>query len=349
MVPEARTVDGFEQQIGTNHLGHFALTNLLLPHITGRVVTVSYHLHAGGALNLDDLNWQSRPYRSSQAYADSKLANVLFTLELQRRLTAAGSSVRALAVRGHDTTNLFGHATGLSAALIRFLGRIVMQDAEHGARSTLFAATTDIPGGSFVWPGGLAHMRGHPEIATPSRGAEDPRWPAVSGICRLASRPSTRLAGSPSRRDPLRRSPAVRGACCVGRDAYDVVVAGLDREGPGAAGIRGHLCADRVVAPKLHGRTCLVAYARECDFRGRRRGLTSARSLAMTRGNGRWPRVLLASRRRWGTGLEAALPPTASVRRWLRYRLWQPRRYLHTVPGASSGTVGQAKSSNRAT
>jgi NAD(P)-dependent dehydrogenase (short-subunit alcohol dehydrogenase family) len=171
MVPKGRTTDGFERQIGTNHLGHFALTNLLLPHITDRVVTVSSHLQAAGRLDLSDLNWNSRPYRSSQAYSDSKLANMLFTLELQHRLTAAGSNVRALVVHpGMTRTNLFGHATGVQATLIGLLGRFVMQDPEDGARSTLFAATTDIPGGSLVWPDGLGHMRGYPEIATEVRG-----------------------------------------------------------------------------------------------------------------------------------------------------------------------------------
>ena len=174
MVPEGRTADGFERQIGTNHLGHFALTNLLLPHITDRVVTVSSHLSARGRLDLSDLNWQSRPYNSSQAYSDSKLANLLFTLELQRRLTAGGSSVRALAVHpGLTRTNLFGHATGMQATLIGYLGRLVMQDPEHGALATLFAAASDIPGASFVWPGGLGHMRGAPEIGTVSRAAQD--------------------------------------------------------------------------------------------------------------------------------------------------------------------------------
>jgi NAD(P)-dependent dehydrogenase (short-subunit alcohol dehydrogenase family) len=174
LVPEGRTHDGFEQQIGTNHLGHFVLTNLLLPHITGRIVTVSSHLHADGRLDLDDLNWQNRPYRSSQAYSDSKLANILFTLELQRRLTAAGSSVRAVAVHpGMTRTNLFGHATGIQATLINALGRILLQDPHDGALSTLFAATENIPGGSYVVPGGLGHMRGSPEIASVSPAAQD--------------------------------------------------------------------------------------------------------------------------------------------------------------------------------
>ena len=174
MVPEGRTVDGFELHFGTNHLGHFALTNLLLQHVTDCVVTVSSHLHAAGRLDLQDLRWDSRRYRPGQAYSDSKLANILFTLELERRLTTAGSSVRALAVHpGMTRSNLFGHATGVQATLINVLARLALQDPDQGARSTLFAATADIPGGSFVQPGGFAHMRGSPEIATPSRGAQD--------------------------------------------------------------------------------------------------------------------------------------------------------------------------------
>jgi NAD(P)-dependent dehydrogenase (short-subunit alcohol dehydrogenase family) len=173
LVPEARTHDGFERQIGTNHLGHFALTSLLLPSITDRVVTVSSNAHERGRLDLTDVNWRTRPYRSSQAYSDSKLANLLFTFELQRRLSEAGSSVRALAVHpGMVRTNLFGHRP-VQAAVFGFLGRFVMQDPEHGARSTLFAATQDIPGGSFVEPGGFAHLRGSPGIAKASPLAYD--------------------------------------------------------------------------------------------------------------------------------------------------------------------------------
>jgi NAD(P)-dependent dehydrogenase (short-subunit alcohol dehydrogenase family) len=173
LVPEGRTADGFERQIGTNHLGHFALTNLLLPYVTDRIVTVSSNAHARGRLDLDDLNWQARPYRTSQAYSDSKLANLLFTFELQRRLTAGRSSVRALAVHpGMVRTNLFGHRP-VQAAIIGFVGRFVMQDPEQGARSTLFAATHDIAGGSFVEPGGFAHLRGSPDLATASPSAYD--------------------------------------------------------------------------------------------------------------------------------------------------------------------------------
>lgn len=174
MVPEGRTVDGFERQIGTNHLGAFALTNLLLPSITDRVITVSSNAHARGHLDLDDLHWQRRPYDGDQAYSDSKLANVLFSLELQRRLAAAGRTVRAIAVHpGMVRTNLFGHATGVQATLINVLGRVLMQDPEHGARATLFAATGDVAGGSFVQPGGFAHLRGAPEVGRASRSAYD--------------------------------------------------------------------------------------------------------------------------------------------------------------------------------
>jgi len=173
LVAAARTSDGFERQIGTNHLGHFALTNLLLPHITNRVVTVSSNAHARGRLDLDDLNWQTRPYRTSQAYSDSKLANLLFTFELQRRLSASGSSVRALAVHpGMVRTNLFGHRP-VQAAIIGFVGRFLMQDPDHGARTSLFAATQDIPGGSFVEPGGFGHLRGSPVLSKAASPAYD--------------------------------------------------------------------------------------------------------------------------------------------------------------------------------
>ena len=84
MVPAGRTADGFELQIGTNHLGHFALTNLLLPQITGRIVTVTSDLHKIGKIKVNDLNWENRTYKPLGAYCQSKLANVLFTLELQR-------------------------------------------------------------------------------------------------------------------------------------------------------------------------------------------------------------------------------------------------------------------------
>jgi NAD(P)-dependent dehydrogenase (short-subunit alcohol dehydrogenase family) len=174
LVPEGRTDDGFELQIGTNHLGHFALTNLLLPYITGRVVTISSPLHARGHLDVDDLNWERRTYNASRAYADSKQANVLFTLELQRRLDAEGSRVRAVSAHpGIARTNLGAHLSGFRGALAGIATRVMAQDAEHGALPTLYAATQDIPGNTFVGPNGLAHLRGYPEVVQPSRASQD--------------------------------------------------------------------------------------------------------------------------------------------------------------------------------
>src|SRR5215207_5133070 len=109
-VPEQRTADGFEMQIGTNHLGHFALTNLLLPRVKDRVVTVASGAHRMGRIDLDDLNWERRGYDRWRAYGQSKLANLLFTLELQRRVDESGSDVRAVAAHpGWSATNLQSH------------------------------------------------------------------------------------------------------------------------------------------------------------------------------------------------------------------------------------------------
>jgi NAD(P)-dependent dehydrogenase (short-subunit alcohol dehydrogenase family) len=150
----ALTADGFERHISTNHLGHFALTNLLLPKLTDRVVSVSSMAHWPGRISLDDLNWKTRRYRPWLAYSQSKLANLLFTSELQRRLVAAGSSLRALAAHpGYSHTNLQG-ATGrqLSDALMSAATRVFATDADFGARQTLYAASQDLPGNTFVGP-----------------------------------------------------------------------------------------------------------------------------------------------------------------------------------------------------
>jgi NAD(P)-dependent dehydrogenase (short-subunit alcohol dehydrogenase family) len=152
--PYALTVDGFESQIGTNHLGHFALTNLLLPKLTDRVVTVSSMAHWPGRINFDDLNWKNRRYSSWLAYSQSKLANLLFTSELQRRLDAAGSPLRSLAAHpGYSHTNLQG-ASGrkLGDALMTAATRVVATTADYGARQTLYAASQDLPGDTFVGP-----------------------------------------------------------------------------------------------------------------------------------------------------------------------------------------------------
>jgi NAD(P)-dependent dehydrogenase (short-subunit alcohol dehydrogenase family) len=173
--PERRTKDGFELQIGTNHLGHFALTNLLLPRIADRVVTVSSGAHRIGQLRLDDLNWRERRYQRWGAYGQSKLANLLFTLELQRRLARAGSAVRALAAHpGYAATNL-QQRTGsrVQNAIMAITNRLIAQSDEMGALPTLYAATQDLPGGSYVGPDGFQEQRGHPTLVGRSRAASD--------------------------------------------------------------------------------------------------------------------------------------------------------------------------------
>jgi NAD(P)-dependent dehydrogenase (short-subunit alcohol dehydrogenase family) len=173
--PQRRTRDGFELQFGTNHLGHFALTNLLLPKVTDRVVTVSSNAHRIGRINLDDLNWQHRRYQRWPAYGQSKLANLLFTLELSRRLAEAGSGVRAVAAHpGYASTNLQSHTgSALQNGIMAVGNRLFAQSGEMGALPTLFAATQDIPSGSFVGPGGIGEQRGHPKLVGRSGAAQD--------------------------------------------------------------------------------------------------------------------------------------------------------------------------------
>jgi NAD(P)-dependent dehydrogenase (short-subunit alcohol dehydrogenase family) len=173
--PERRTKDGFELQIGTNHLGHFALTNLLLPNVTDRVVTVSSGAHRAGSIRLDDLNWEHGGYHRWRAYGQSKLANLLFTLELQRRLAEAGSELRAVAAHpGWAATNLQHHTESrLQDGFMAIGNRLLAQSDEMGALPTLYAATQDIPGGSYVGPDGFAEQRGHPRLVGRSKAASD--------------------------------------------------------------------------------------------------------------------------------------------------------------------------------
>ena len=152
-VPYAQTADGFESQIGTNHLGHFALTNLLLPKISDRVVTVSSMMHLLGWISLKDLNWKSRPYLAWPAYGQSKLANLLFTSELQRRLEASGSSLRAVSAHpGYSATNLQGQTGNAVGTKFWNAANMLATDADFGARQTLFAVAEDVPGDSFIGP-----------------------------------------------------------------------------------------------------------------------------------------------------------------------------------------------------
>jgi NAD(P)-dependent dehydrogenase (short-subunit alcohol dehydrogenase family) len=174
--PLSRTADGFELQFGTNHLGHFALTNLLLPNVTGRVVTVSSGAHRSGRIDFDDLNWERRKYRAWSAYGQSKLANLLFTRELQRRLTEAGSPVLSMAAHpGYAATNLQSHSGNrLTDFAMGTLGnRLLAQDAAGGALPTLYAAVADLPGDTFVGPSGFGGMRGGAAPCPRSKAASD--------------------------------------------------------------------------------------------------------------------------------------------------------------------------------
>ncbi|WP_369175218.1 oxidoreductase [Streptomyces sp. R28] len=176
MVPQQRTADGFEMQFGTNHLGHFALTNLLLPYVTDRVVTVSSGAHRWGdaRIRFEDLDFSS-DYNPQRVYAQSKLANLLFTLELQRRLTESGSPVRALAAHpGYAATNLQSHAANpVMRGFMKIGNRFFAQDDRAGALPTLYAATQDLPGASYVGPDGLGEMRGAPTLVGRSAAASD--------------------------------------------------------------------------------------------------------------------------------------------------------------------------------
>jgi NAD(P)-dependent dehydrogenase (short-subunit alcohol dehydrogenase family) len=168
--PRRETADGFELQLGTNHLGHFALTGLLIPAMQGRadarVVTVSSGAHRTGHIAFDDLQGE-RSYNRWRAYGQSKLANLLFALELDRRLRAAGSSVRSLCAHpGYAATNLQSAAAPTLDRLVMKLTNLVLaQDVEMGALPLLYAATQPgLEGGAFVGPDGILEQRGHPKL-----------------------------------------------------------------------------------------------------------------------------------------------------------------------------------------
>ncbi len=168
------TKDGFELQIGTNHLGHFALYLGLAETIEAtqgsRVVTVSSTAQNFGRFDLDDLHWTRRAYRGMQAYGASKIANMLFTLELKRRLEAAGSSTIATAAHpGWTATNL--QATTLA---FRMLNPIFAMQPWQGALPTLFAAVArEATNGGYYGPDGLGSMRGYPVPNEPAEVSRD--------------------------------------------------------------------------------------------------------------------------------------------------------------------------------
>lgn len=174
-VPERRTADGFEMQIGTNFLGPFALTGLLLPRIKDRVVSLSSLMYRGGRITLDDLNWHRRRYRRWAAYSQSKLADLMFAVELDRRLREAGAQIRSVAAHpGYAATELQGHTESFQDALMAMANRVIAQDAQRGALPTVYAATMpDVAGGEFYGPGGPGQVRGDPKRVGIGRAARD--------------------------------------------------------------------------------------------------------------------------------------------------------------------------------
>ncbi|WP_256338468.1 SDR family NAD(P)-dependent oxidoreductase [Streptomyces sp. KS_5] len=171
-VPEGKTEDGFETHIGVNFLGPFALTNLLLPHIRGQVVTLTSPFHSGGKIKTRDLNWTQRRYSAAQAYSDSKLADLLMARELQRRLAEAGSPITSIAVHpGVVRTGLFDHVKGPRGIYYAVGSRMLGHDLDHGVLPILYAATQEVPGGSLVGPDGLRRFSGQPTVLRPARNA----------------------------------------------------------------------------------------------------------------------------------------------------------------------------------
>jgi NAD(P)-dependent dehydrogenase (short-subunit alcohol dehydrogenase family) len=177
--PRQETADGFELQLGTNHLGHFALTAHLIDLMEGRpdarVVTLSSNAHKMGRIDFDDLQ-STRGYKRWSAYGQSKLANLMFALELDRRLRAADSTIKSMAAHpGYAATNLQSAAAPTFDRLVMKLTNLVMaQSADMGALPTLYAATyPGLEGGTYVGPDGIGEFRGHPHPSSPDRAARD--------------------------------------------------------------------------------------------------------------------------------------------------------------------------------
>jgi NAD(P)-dependent dehydrogenase (short-subunit alcohol dehydrogenase family) len=182
-LPRCETVDGFEMQLGTNHLGHFALTGWLLPSLLAapgsRVVNLSSTMHRIGRMRWDDLHGRSR-YSKWPAYGQSKLANLLFSYELQRRLDAKRAQTISVACHpGYAATNLqFAGPRMEGSSLMEtgaaLLNRVMAQSAAMGALPTLYAATApDVKGGEYFGPGGFAEMWGPPKRVRSSRRSQD--------------------------------------------------------------------------------------------------------------------------------------------------------------------------------
>ena len=176
----ALTSDGFERQFATNHLGHFALTGLLVPTLLQaphpRVVTISSIAHRRGRIAFDDLQTE-RPYNGRVAYGQSKLANLMFALELDRRARAVGSRLVSVAAHPGVATTNFMASTGMPALLGRLANAsisVLGQNAVRGALPGLYAATMrDVVGGQYWGPDGLMEVRGKPALAQIATQAQD--------------------------------------------------------------------------------------------------------------------------------------------------------------------------------
>jgi NAD(P)-dependent dehydrogenase (short-subunit alcohol dehydrogenase family) len=189
-IPYTRTVDGFEMQFGTNHLGHFALSGLLLDLLLStpgaRVVSVSSGMHWIGAMRFDNLQWEHGGYRKWLAYGRSKLANVLFVQELQRRVDRAGAKLISAACNpGYAATNLQAagprmEGSNLMESLWAFSNRYFAETAATGALPTLYAATSpEVHGSDYIAPVYYGRGRGLPHRARCSRSARDPETAAT--------------------------------------------------------------------------------------------------------------------------------------------------------------------------
>ncbi|MEZ3144098.1 oxidoreductase [Halobaculum sp. MBLA0143] len=185
-IPRSETTDGFETQLGVNHMGHFALTGQLLPALVAagsrsepaRIVTQSSGAHEMGEMDFDDLHWEES-YSKWEAYGRSKLANLLFAYELDRRLDDHGLPVESVACHpGYAATNLqlrTGAESGFPFAetVMGLANRVLGQSAQQGALPMLYAAVGEAHGGAYVGPDGFAEMRGYPEIQESSSASYD--------------------------------------------------------------------------------------------------------------------------------------------------------------------------------
>jgi NAD(P)-dependent dehydrogenase (short-subunit alcohol dehydrogenase family) len=185
-IPRRETADGFEMQLGTNHLGHFALTGLLLPLLVdvrgARVVTVSSNAHKPGKITFEDLQ-RERHYTRWSAYMQSKLANLLFAYELQRRLSAIDAPLISVAAHpGTSSTNLVKPGAGGNRVMEKLLTvgvRIIGQSDAQGALPQLYAATApDVRGGEYYGPNGIAENRGYPKRVDSTTTSRDPELAA---------------------------------------------------------------------------------------------------------------------------------------------------------------------------